>query len=82
MKITQKVEKIVEREARSKNNYYGYNAYKFHIKNVVRFARIIAKKKNIDTELAELAAFLHDFASLKNIIKIIIFMVLAKPKRY
>jgi len=60
------IEKIVEEACKKESNYFGYRAWKYHIVPTVKFAKILAKKMNVDEEVVELAALLHDYSSVLN----------------
>lgn len=62
--ITSKIAKIVEETCKSKSNFFGYSAWTNHIQNVVIFAKQLAEKMQADVEVVELAALLHDYASV------------------
>jgi len=64
--IINEVRKIVEEQCKSKENIYGYGAWKHHINIVVKYSKILAKKMGGDIEIVELAALLHDYASVKD----------------
>ncbi len=58
--IVEEVRKFVEEECRKPSNKYTYEVYDFHIVQVVKYAKEIAKKLNADLEIVELASLLHD----------------------
>lgn len=60
------IAQIVERACKSKNNYFGYGAWTHHIFSVVKYSKILSKKLGANEEVAELAALLHDYASVKD----------------
>lgn len=62
-KIRSEVYKIVEKAAISPQNIYTA-AWKHHILVVVKFSLDLGKKVKADLEVLELAALLHDYASL------------------
>lgn len=53
----------VERACRKKTNIYGYNAWDPHIKSVVYYGKILAKKTGANEDVVTLAALLHDYAA-------------------
>ncbi|WP_424359860.1 HD domain-containing protein [Methanocella sp. MCL-LM] len=57
---------IVEKACLQDANRFGYGIWKYHIVNVVAFAKELAAKTGADTEIVELAALLHDYASIKD----------------
>lgn len=62
--IVDKVREYVINVAKSKNNFYTYTAYEYHIKVVVERALELALRYNADMEIVEIAALLHDIASI------------------
>ena len=60
------VSKIVEEQCKSKDNIFGYSGWTCHIVSVVKYAKILAKEIGADEEMVELAALLHDYASVKD----------------
>jgi len=63
-KITKEIANLVEKTCKKKSNYYGYGAWSHHIVSVVKYAKILAKKLKADEEVIEIAALLHDYASV------------------
>lgn len=57
---------IVEDACRKDTNHFGYGIWKHHITYVVRFAKQMAMQSGADVEIVEIAALLHDYASIKN----------------
>lgn len=66
IKIVEEISIIVEEECKKDTNIYGYGIWTHHIKAVVRNSILLAKEFNADLEVVELAALLHDYASIKN----------------
>ena len=66
MKVIPYIKKLVEKQAKSKDNFYGYSAYTHHIVIVADLAKKLAKIRKADQEIAEIAAWLHDIASLQH----------------
>jgi putative nucleotidyltransferase with HDIG domain len=64
--ITEEISKLVEEACRKESNSFGYGAWSHHIASVAKYARILAKKLGADVEICELAAYLHDYASVYN----------------
>jgi HD superfamily phosphodiesterase len=60
------IETIVEKACRSKKNTFGYSAWTHHIAKVVTFSKQLADMMHADSEVVELAALLHDYASIIN----------------
>lgn len=63
-KITSEISRIVEQACKLEDNIFGYSAWSHHIVNVVEFSKLLADKLNADEEVVELAALLHDYASV------------------
>jgi len=66
MGIVEEIEKLVEEACKKDTNYFGYRAWQDHLLPVVKFSRILADRLNADKEVVEIAAFLHDYASVLN----------------
>lgn len=64
--VIREVENIIERACKAPSNVYGYSAWTHHITSVVTFSKQLAEKLGVDTEIAELSALLHDYASVSN----------------
>ena len=62
--IVEKVRRFVEEESKKPTNKYGYETYKNHFVIVVQLVKILSEKLHADTEVAELAAWLHDIGSI------------------
>jgi uncharacterized protein len=60
------VSEIVEKACLDDANRFGYGIWKYHIVNVVAFAREMAARTGADVEFVEIAALLHDYASIKD----------------
>ena len=56
--MIEKITELVKKEA-------GEDDWKFHIAIVVKYAKHLAQSENVDEELAELAALLHDIGRLR-----------------
>ncbi len=56
--------KIVEERARHKNNIFGAQVWETHLLPVVRYAKQVATMVHADVEIVEIAALLHDIASI------------------
>ena len=65
--IINEIRKIVENACKKETNYFGYGTWTHHITSVVKWARTLARKSNADEEIVEIAALLHDYASIVNI---------------
>ncbi len=64
--MIEKIAKIVEDACKEKTNYFGYGIWKHHILLVVKYAKIMAKRLDANEEIVEIAALLHDYASVKD----------------
>jgi len=64
--MIQKIANIVEEACKKEANYFGYGIWKYHIVNVVKYAKLMAKKLNADIEIVEIASLLHDYAGIIN----------------
>jgi 8-oxo-dGTP diphosphatase len=64
--IINSISTIVEQQCKSKDNIFGYEGWTCHIVSVVKYAKILARKLNANEELVEIAALLHDYASVKD----------------
>src|SRR5215831_3874319 len=63
---TQHVRTIVEETCKKGTNIFGYGIWTHHIVYVVEYGRLLAEQLGADAEIVELAALLHDYASIKN----------------
>lgn len=57
---------IVERACAAETNTFGYGIWTHHITGVVRNGRRLAPIFDADAEIVEVAALLHDYASVKD----------------
>ncbi|MFQ5640801.1 MAG: HD domain-containing protein [bacterium] len=64
--IIRKIEKIVEATCANDANVFGYSIWTHHIKLVAKVGREIAPEFQADAEIVEIAALLHDYASVKD----------------
>jgi uncharacterized protein len=60
------VARIVETACAQSTNIFGYGIWTHHITQVVAYAKKLAPLFNADVEMVELAALLHDYASVKD----------------
>ena len=60
------VSRIVEIACKAKSNIFGYGIWTHHITDVARNGKRLAAMYDADTEIVELAALLHDYASVKD----------------
>jgi uncharacterized protein len=63
--MIEKIRKLVEEECKKDSNIFGYEIWTYHILSVVRYAKLLAKKLGADEEIVEVAALLHDYASIE-----------------
>lgn len=61
-----RIKNIVKKACKSSNNYFGYEAWKYHIVPAVKYAKLMAKKIRADKEIVEIAVLLHDYAGIKD----------------
>jgi len=64
--MIEEIKKLVEEACKKDTNYFGYSAWSHHISPVVKYAKLLAKKLDADEEICEIAALLHDYASVVN----------------
>lgn len=64
--ISASIRNIVEEQCKSEDNIFGYEIWTYHIAIVVKYAKLLADKLGADKEIVELAALLHDYASVKD----------------
>ena len=60
------IEGIVEHACSRKTNIFGYGIWTHHISEVARNAKRMAAMFGADPEIVEIAALLHDYASVKD----------------
>lgn len=60
------ISKTVEEQCKSEDNIFGYEGWTCHIVSVVKYAKVLAKRLGANEELVEIAALLHDYASVKD----------------
>ena len=65
-RIIRDISNLVEETCKKKSNYYGYRAWSHHILSVVKYSKILARRLHAEEEVVEIAALLHDYASVKN----------------
>lgn len=66
MNAIEKIRKLVEEECKRDSNIFGYEIWTYHILSVVKYAKLLARKLGADEEIVEIAALLHDYASIKD----------------
>ena len=64
--LIQSISNIVEEQSKKDTNVYGYEGWSCHVITVVKYAKILAEILGADKEIVEIAALLHDFASIKD----------------
>lgn len=64
--LIQEIEKIVEKACATDTNIFGYGIWTHHITEVAKQAKRIAPLFGADPEVVEIAALLHDYASVKD----------------
>ncbi len=64
--IIEKVRDISEEACKKETNIFGYGIWSHHIIYVVKYSKLMAEKLGADEEIVEIAALLHDYASIKN----------------
>ena len=64
--IKNRIERIVEQACAADTNIFGYDIWTHHILPVVQNAKQLAPRFDADPEIMELAALLHDYASIKD----------------
>jgi len=63
---TQQIRAIVEEACKKETNIFGYGIWTHHIVYVVQYGKLLAEQLGADAEIVELAALLHDYASIKD----------------
>lgn len=64
MDIVEEVRKHVIKRYQERDDAEGVDMYDTHVRYVVEYAKILAKKLNADIEVVEIAALLHDIARI------------------
>jgi uncharacterized protein len=64
--ILEEVRKFVEDECKKPTAKYGYEPYEFHLVPMQNYAKKLAEKLDANTEIVELAVWLHDIGSIIN----------------
>ncbi len=57
---------IVETACKQPTNIYGYGVWAHHVVYVIKYAKLLSYHLEADQEVVEIAATLHDYASIKN----------------
>ncbi|QUI23516.1 HD domain-containing protein [Vallitalea pronyensis] len=64
MDIREIIAHEMEERCKSSDNIFGYGIWSHHIVSVVKYAKMLAEKIGADIEIVEIAALLHDYASI------------------
>lgn len=64
--IIPKLKRLVRNTCKKPTNTAGYGAWTYHIKLVTKYSAKLANLLHADKEIVEIAAILHDYASVKN----------------
>jgi len=64
--LIREIETIVEKACAAETNIFGYGIWTHHITRVVENAKVLAPLFEADSEIVEIAALLHDYASVKD----------------
>jgi uncharacterized protein len=64
--IRNRIEEIVEQTCAADTNIFGYDIWTHHILKVVENTKRLTPLFDADLEIVELAALLHDYASIKD----------------
>ena len=60
------IEEIVEQACAADTNIFGYDIWTHHILPVIQNAKQLAPRFDAEPEIVEIAALLHDYASIKD----------------
>ena len=64
--IIKKLYTIVQRQVKEPTNTFGSDVWETHLLPVIKYAKMLALKRDADVEIVEIAALLHDIASISN----------------
>ncbi|MEG0775344.1 HD domain-containing protein, partial [Clostridium sp.] len=64
--LVQAISNIVEGASKKDTNVFGYEGWTYHVTAVVKYAKLLAERLGADREIVEIAALLHDYASVKD----------------
>ena len=64
--MRENIEQIVEQACAADTNIFGYDIWTHHILKVIENTKRLASHFDADPEIVELAALLHDYASIKD----------------
>lgn len=62
----QEIESLVKKACFQPTNVFGSGIWNHHIRWVVKFGKMLAEQNEADVHIVELAALLHDYASIKS----------------
>lgn len=62
--IVEKIKEFVRQECEKETSNYGKDPYEYHFVPMVKYAKILAKKRNADEEIVEISGWLHDIGSI------------------
>ena len=65
--MIEELRRLVERACAADSNHFGYGIWSHHITAVADNARRLAPRFGADPEIVEIAALLHDYASVKDV---------------
>ncbi len=65
--MIKKIGDIVREACAKETNIFGYGIWTHHITQVVENGKQLARLFNADAEVVEIAALLHDYASVSSI---------------
>ena len=64
--MIEEIKRIVEAACAGEDNIFGYGIWTHHITQVARNGKQLAPLFGADAEIVEIAALLHDYASVKD----------------
>ena len=64
--LRNRIGEIVEQACAADTNIFGYDIWTHHILPVIQNAKQLASRFDVDPEIVEFAALLHDYASIKD----------------
>ncbi len=64
--MIKEIEKLVQEVCAKETNVFGHGIWTHHITQVAKNGKHLAKLFNADSEIVEVAALLHDYASVKD----------------
>jgi len=65
-RLIEEIEKLVEETCKKETNIFGYTIWSHHIKDVIKYGKMLADKLGADIEIVEISALLHDYAGIKD----------------